>query len=77
MHDMQDKGLVRVTDDGKSYALTIKGRELYISLLAVSKAHEEALLTGFSEAEIADVRGFLQRFIQKTDPGIPSLWQHD
>lgn len=77
MNDMQDKGLVRVTDDGKTYALTIKGRELYISLLAVSKAHEEALLTGFSEAEIADVRGFLQRFIQKTDPGIPSLWQHD
>ncbi len=74
MKNLQNNGLVGVDDDGKRYEMTTKGRELYISLLAISKAQEEQLLSGFAAAEIADVRNFLQRFIEKTDPGIPSLW---
>ncbi|MDH3616975.1 MAG: hypothetical protein OEQ90_10955, partial [Gammaproteobacteria bacterium] len=54
-----------------------KGRELYLSLLARSKAIEEELLAEFSEAEVSDVRNFLQRFIKRTDPGIPDFWQAD
>ena len=62
------------TADGTKFSITVKGRELYISLLAKSKAIEEELLEGFSASEVSDVRSFLQRFIKKTDPGIPDFW---
>lgn len=74
LRGMLDKGFATETADGTKFAITVKGRELYISLLAKSKAIEEELLDGFSDAEVSDVRNFLQRFIRKTDPGIPDFW---
>ena len=74
---MIDKGYVTETVDGTKFSITVKGRELYLSLLARSKAIEEELLAEFSEAEVSDVRNFLQRFIKRTDPGIPDFWQAD
>lgn len=72
-----DKGYVTETADGTRFSITVKGRELYLSLLARSKALEEELLSGFSGAEVADVINFLQRFIKRSDPGIPDFWQTD
>ena len=74
MQGLMDKSLVTETSDGAKFVLTVKGRSLYIRLLAVSKATEERLLGNFSDDEVADVRHFLQRFIEKSDPGVPPLW---
>ena len=71
---MLDRSLLTETPDGLKFALTVKGRSLYIKLLAVSKATEKRLLADFSDEEIADVRSFLQRFIESSDPGVPALW---
>lgn len=72
-----DKGYVTETADGTRFSITVKGRELYLALLAHSKTIEEELLAGFSAAEISDVRSFLQRFIKRSDPGIPDFWRAD
>jgi 3-hydroxy-9,10-secoandrosta-1,3,5(10)-triene-9,17-dione monooxygenase reductase component len=77
VNGMIDKGYVTETVDGTQFSITVKGRELYLKLLAKSKAIEEDLLAEFSDAEISDVRNFLQRFIKRTDPGIPDFWQAD
>jgi 3-hydroxy-9,10-secoandrosta-1,3,5(10)-triene-9,17-dione monooxygenase reductase component len=71
---MIDKAYVTETSDGHAFAITVKGRDLYLALLAKSKSIEEELLADFSAAEIADVRNFLQRFIKRSDPGIPDFW---
>ena len=71
---MLQKGYVTETQDGAHCSITVKGRELYLSLLAKSKAVEEELLAGFAAEEIADVRDFLQRFIAASDPGVPDFW---
>ena len=73
---MLDRGLVTETTDGSRFSLTVKGRSLYIRLLALSKATEKRLLANFSEEEVGDVRDFLQRFIDASDSGAPSLWSH-
>lgn len=75
MQSMQDRSLISMVPDGSKFALTVKGRNLYISQLARSKAVEEELLAEFSPAEVADMRDFLRRFIAKSDPGVPNLWR--
>ena len=65
---MIKSGYVTETPDGMRFAITVKGRELYLSLLAKSKSIEEQLLADFSDAEVSDVRNFLQRFIKHSDP---------
>jgi DNA-binding MarR family transcriptional regulator len=77
MQLLERKSLISETADGMRFALTIKGRELHIALLAKSKAVEEQLLGDFSPAEVADMRDFLKRFIRKSDPGIPDFWGND
>ena len=77
MKIMLERGLITETADGAKFALTVKGRALYVQLLAISKASEERLLAEFSDDEVADVRNFLQRFIEKSDPGVPSLWEQN
>lgn len=74
LNAMQDRALISESLDGAKFALTVRGRELYVSLLARSKAKEEELLAEFSPAEVADMRDFLKRFIAKSDPGVPELW---
>ena len=74
---LENKELVSQTADGAKYALPVTGRRLHIELLAKSKATEEDLLSDFSPAEVADIRGFLTRFIAKSDPGIPDLWSEN
>lgn len=71
---LEEKTLLTQSPDGTQYSLTVKGRQLHVELLAKSKATEEHLLSDFSPAEVADIRGFLSRFIAKSDPGIPDLW---
>lgn len=73
--ELQAGGLLTETLDGAKYSLTVKGRAKYIELLAISKASEEKLLADFDEDEVAEVRSFLQRFIEKSDPGAPSIWK--
>jgi len=68
-----ERGLLTETTDGAQFSLTVKGRGLYIKLLAKSKATEKRLLADFSNEEVADVRSFLQRFIEKSDPGVPAF----
>lgn len=79
LQDMLKRGLIVEATKGArdkiKFSLSVKGRELYVSLLAKSKAIEEELLDDFSPEEVADTRDFLQRFIQKSDPGVPDLWQ--
>ncbi len=72
---MLDRGLVTETSDGVRFSLTVRGRSLYVRLLALSKATEKRLLAEFSDEEVADVRSFLQRFIAASDQGAPSLWK--
>lgn len=74
LRDLQEGGLVTETQDGSKFSLTVKGRAKYIELLAISKASEERLLAGFDDDDVAQVRLFLQRFIEKSGPGVPSLW---
>jgi 3-hydroxy-9,10-secoandrosta-1,3,5(10)-triene-9,17-dione monooxygenase reductase component len=71
---MSSRALLTETIDGSRFSLTVKGRQMYIELLAKSKANEEQLLAGFSRDEIADIRDFLTRFIEVSDPGIPEFW---
>ena len=71
---MRDRGLITETLDASRFSLTVKGRNLYIRFLAISKSAEKRLLDEFDDAEVADVRDFLQRFIARSDPGIPALW---
>ncbi|NND83310.1 MAG: flavin reductase [Gammaproteobacteria bacterium] len=71
---LQDRSLITETPDGAQFALTVKGRELHVKLLAVSKATEERLLANFADDEVAEARAFLQRFIEQSDPGVPPLW---
>lgn len=74
MKSLQDRGLITETIDGSKFALTVKGRSMYIRFLAVSKATEERLLADFPDHEVADIRSFLQKFIEASDPGVPPLW---
>ena len=73
LNSLIDRGLLTETVDASKLSLTVKGRNLYIQLLAKSKAVEEKLLANFSTDEVADVRSFLKRFIEISDPGVPSL----
>ena len=75
LKQLQDGGLLTETPDGAKFALTVKGRAKYIELLAISKASEERILADFDDDEVAEVRAFLQRFIEKSDPGVPPLWK--
>ena len=75
LRELQDSGLLTETTDGAKFALTVKGRTKYIQLLAISKASEERILADFDDDDVAEVRAFLQRFIEKSDPGVPSLWK--
>lgn len=77
LENMREAGWITESSDGHKFSITVKGRELYLSLLAVSKTLEEELLEDFSEAEVADVREFLKRFINKSNPGIPNLWPEE
>lgn len=77
LKNLQQRGLITETEDGDQFSLSIKGRDLYIGQLARSKALEEEILDGFSPGEVADIRNFLHRFIDKTNPGIPDFWQRD
>ena len=74
INKMLARGLLTETADATQFVLTVKGRSLYVSLLALSKATEERLLADFSNEEVADVRSFLKRFIEKSDLSTPSLW---
>ena len=74
MQSLQNRSLVAIAMDGAKFALTVKGREIYVSQLVRSKALEEELLSEFAPSEIADMRNFLLRFVKKSDPGVPELW---
>ena len=70
-----DAALIVETHDGAKFSITVKGRNMYLRFLAVSKSAEKRILANFTDSEVADVREFLQRFIDAADPGLPSLWQ--
>ncbi len=74
LDQMMARSLITETEDATRFSLTVKGRAQHVELLARSKATEEQLLSGFSRAEIEDVRQFLARFINQSDPGVPELW---
>ena len=50
------------------------GREIFIKLLAHSKALEEQLLKHFTDDELAQAAHFLKKIIDVTGSDIPELW---
>jgi 3-hydroxy-9,10-secoandrosta-1,3,5(10)-triene-9,17-dione monooxygenase reductase component len=51
-----------------------QGREVFISILAQSKALEEQLLKHFSNDELLEANNFLKKLIKITGSDIPELW---
>jgi len=68
---LRRKGWVEGTDD--SIAISNGGREVFIKLLAHSKALEEQVLKHFTDEELAGASSFLKKIIDITGSDIPEL----
>jgi len=66
------KGWIEGTDD--SVSISHEGREIFIKLLAHSKALEEQIMKHFTEDELAGASAFLKKIIDITGSDIPELW---
>jgi len=66
------KGWIEGTDDSVSISDT--GREVFIKLLAHSKALEEQIMKHFTDDELAGASKFLKKIINITGSDIPALW---
>lgn len=73
MNTMRQRGWIGA--DGDCFALTDTGRDLFLEILARGKAFEDVLLERFTPQEIGDARRFLQRLIDVTSGGEPTLWE--
>jgi 3-hydroxy-9,10-secoandrosta-1,3,5(10)-triene-9,17-dione monooxygenase reductase component len=62
-------------DSDTRYQNTADGRALHVELLANSKLTDEAASAAFTPGELAEFRSYLRRLIERTDPGVPSLWR--
>lgn len=58
----------------KTVSISPSGREIYIKLLAHSKALEEQIKKHFTEDELAQAATFLKKVIDITGSDIPELW---
>ena len=71
--DLCARGLISQSDTG--YAITTKGRDAMVHIIAAAKAEEEALGEKLGALELTALRNLLKRSIQQTDPGIAKLWK--
>lgn len=69
---LRRKGWVDASDD--NVHISDSGREIFISLLAHSKALEEQLLKHFTDDELEGASTFLKKLISITGSDIPELW---
>lgn len=65
VRQLQDNGLITISDDnaerGRALRLTEAGRHVYERLLTIAVEREQALLTGFTDAEKRQLLGFIAR----------------
>lgn len=66
------KGWIEGTDDNVS--ISESGRDIFIKLLAHSKALEEQVMKHFTDDELAGAATFLKKIIDITGSDIPELW---
>jgi len=74
---MQARGLLATRhgpDGATGYVNSPEGREMLIELLATSRLMDERVSAAFSATELAELRGYLRRLIDCSNPGVPSLW---
>lgn len=63
-----------ITGPASRVGISDAGREIFISLLAHSKALEEQLLKHFTDDELEGASAFLKKLITITGSDIPELW---
>ena len=63
-----------MTSNNNDITISKQGREVFISILAQSKALEEQLLKHFSNDELLEANNFLKKLIKITGSDIPELW---
>lgn len=61
--------------ENDSYQLTPSGLETSLRHIAQAKAIEEELISELGEGDVMALKLMLKRLINKTDPGLPDLWQ--
>lgn len=71
---LQKQGLIKELED-TSYQLTSLGRDTSLHHIAQAKAIEEELITELGVGDVMALKLLLKRLINKTDPGLPDLWQ--
>lgn len=70
-----DRQLVRCTSGTPTiYAMSARGREAIIHVLAAAKSVEADLIDRLGPLEAASLRNLLKRSIVASDPGLPRLW---
>ena len=62
------------TMDGNTVDISQTGREIFIKLLAHSKALEEQIIKHFTDEELSEASRFLKKLIDVTGSDIPELW---
>ncbi|RFO96019.1 peptidase [Rhodoferax lacus] len=68
-----DRGLLE-QPQADSFALSVRGRDAILHVLAAAKAEEADVIDQLGEMEAAMLRNLLKRLISITDPGLPKLW---
>lgn len=71
---LQSQDLINKLDDD-SYQLTSSGRETSLHHIAQAKAIEEEIIAELGSGDVMALKLMLKRLINKTDPGLPDLWQ--
>ncbi|MDG1731411.1 MAG: flavin reductase family protein [Thalassotalea sp.] len=66
--------LIKKLDDDV-YQLTSSGQEASLHHIAQAKAIEEELIEELGMGDVMALKLMLKRLINKTDPGLPDLWQ--
>ncbi|MEN9017517.1 MAG: flavin reductase [Hellea sp.] len=63
-----------IDTNNNNICISKKGRQIFIKILAQSKALEEQLLKHFSNDELLEANNFLKKIIKITGSDIPELW---
>lgn len=73
LQQLCDRDLLQ-KNERSAYALTDRGRDSILHVIAAAKAEEADVVERMGEAEAALLRNLLKQFIRATDPGLPKLW---
>lgn len=72
--ELEIKKLIAFDKQSGNLQITEEGKSTYVAFLAADVAREKRALADFTAEELADFVGYLKRIIDKTDPGVPDLW---